>query len=276
MAKTLSWWRSPRLRVAACLALLCWFNFQLFCEAMALLTPAVMIWTCQSILRGNLKCSLSHSAGIEMILRAVSLLFMLAAVSIRLESLSRAARSPPWVPTSRSDLHAIFELAHFHGISELNTKHYPTASSEAKSSLLELGSGDGRNLVEAARWGMTHVYGIELNPFLFTVSWFQLRALRLDTSISVRHANILALHYDELPRVDLVLLYLSREMNEALAPLLRCAYAAVNPPVRVLSIDFPMPDDFRLLRAKWHGRTNLLVYEVPKMDVGAMCIPKFL
>src|SRR6185437_14241003 len=43
--------------------------------------------------------------------------------------------------------------------------------------LLELGSGDGKMLILAARAGL-NVVGIELNPFLFIISWLRTRRYR--------------------------------------------------------------------------------------------------
>jgi len=48
--------------------------------------------------------------------------------------------------------------------------------------LLELGSGDGKMLVLAARAGL-NVVGIELNPFLVAVSWLRTRRYRKQVRI---------------------------------------------------------------------------------------------
>ncbi len=48
--------------------------------------------------------------------------------------------------------------------------------------LLELGSGDGKVLVVAARAGL-NVVGIELNPFLVVVSWLRTRRYRSQVRI---------------------------------------------------------------------------------------------
>jgi SAM-dependent methyltransferase len=48
--------------------------------------------------------------------------------------------------------------------------------------LLELGSGDGKVLVLAARAGL-NVVGIELNPFLVAVSWLRTRRYRKQVRI---------------------------------------------------------------------------------------------
>ena len=61
---------------------------------------------------------------------------------------------PPYLPTLRKQINTAFEL--------LDLKEGET--------LLELGSGDGRVMLEAAKRGYK-VVGIELNPFLVVISW---------------------------------------------------------------------------------------------------------
>jgi len=65
-------------------------------------------------------------------------------------------RGAPYVPTLDRQARAALEL--------LDLKPGQT--------LLELGSGDGKVLVLAARAGLT-VVGVELNPFLVAVSWLR-------------------------------------------------------------------------------------------------------
>ncbi|HSD55606.1 MAG TPA: hypothetical protein VLA92_00475 [Candidatus Saccharimonadales bacterium] len=61
---------------------------------------------------------------------------------------------PPYLPTLRKQIDVAFDL--------LDLKEGQT--------LLELGSGDGRVMLEAAKRGY-RVVGIELNPFLVVISW---------------------------------------------------------------------------------------------------------
>jgi SAM-dependent methyltransferase len=75
-------------------------------------------------------------------------------------------RGAPYVPTLDPQAKAAMEL--------LNLKPGQT--------LLELGSGDGKILVVAARQGL-NVVGIELNPFLVVVSWLRTRKYRKQVKI---------------------------------------------------------------------------------------------
>jgi len=52
--------------------------------------------------------------------------------------------------------------------------------------LVDLGSGDGAMLIEAARRGL-RVVGYEINPFLVLISWFRTRPYR--KQVKIRWAN---------------------------------------------------------------------------------------
>lgn len=67
-------------------------------------------------------------------------------------------RGAPYVPTLDTQARAALELLDL----------------EPGQTLLELGSGDGKVLVLAARAGLQAV-GVELNPFLAAVSWLRTR-----------------------------------------------------------------------------------------------------
>lgn len=68
---------------------------------------------------------------------------------------------PPYLPTMRRNIDSAFDL--------LELKPGQT--------LLDLGSGDGRVLIAAARRGINAV-GIELSPVLFVLSWLRTRRYR--------------------------------------------------------------------------------------------------
>lgn len=72
----------------------------------------------------------------------------------------------PYVPTMDTQIKAALEL--------LDLKSGQT--------LLELGSGDGKVLVAAARTGL-NVVGIELNPLLVALSWLRTRRYRRQVRI---------------------------------------------------------------------------------------------
>lgn len=68
---------------------------------------------------------------------------------------------PPYLPTLRRNIDSAFDL--------LDLKPGQT--------MLDLGSGDGRVLVAAAKRGINAV-GIELSPVLFVLSWLRTRRYR--------------------------------------------------------------------------------------------------
>jgi hypothetical protein len=75
-------------------------------------------------------------------------------------------RGAPYVPTLSAQARAALEL--------LNLQPGQT--------LLELGSGDGKVLVLAAKAGL-NVVGVELNPFLVVISWLRTRRYRKQVRI---------------------------------------------------------------------------------------------
>ncbi len=79
-------------------------------------------------------------------------------------------------------------LLAFGGVLLRGAPYLPTLDSQARialellslqpgQTLLELGSGDGKVLVLAARAGL-NVVGVELNPFLVVISWLRTRRYR--------------------------------------------------------------------------------------------------
>lgn len=73
---------------------------------------------------------------------------------------------PPYLPTLRKQINTALDLLEL----------------EEGETLLELGSGDGRVMLAAAKRGF-RVVGIELNPFLVVISWFVTRRYRSQVRI---------------------------------------------------------------------------------------------
>lgn len=83
----------------------------------------------------------------------------------------------------------------------------------------DLGCGDGRILICAAREFGAQAVGIELNPWLFVVAWLRVFFLGLRPKVRVIFGNIFNV---DLSRADVVTLFLFEHVNEALkAKLLR-------------------------------------------------------
>lgn len=78
-------------------------------------------------------------------------------------------RGAPYVPTRAKDTEALFELHDF----------------QPGEVLVDLGSGDGRVLIAAARRGIRSV-GYELNPLLAGITWLRLRPFSQQATVRCR------------------------------------------------------------------------------------------
>lgn len=76
----------------------------------------------------------------------------------------------PWVPAFRRDLDELLDLA---GVDK-NTR------------FVDLGCGDGKVLVAAARRG-AHVTGYEINPLLWLIAWLRLIPYRKRAKVYLRN-----------------------------------------------------------------------------------------
>jgi hypothetical protein len=219
------------------------------------LLPAVLCVLCilnwslgTTLLRLLLPLLLLHPAVRTCSLMATVTTVAAIACRVSVSDLDMAVRSVPWVPTPYDDLVHLFAMSEF----------------GKNDTLLELGAGDGRNLVAAAERGKRAV-GYEFSPILVWIARLRAQLSGL-SNIDVVHGDILEI---ELPPASHVLLYLSAEVVSQLAPRLQSAYATPTPMrcvgsgVRVLSRDFEIPG-WEPLREEWHGRTHLLVYSIPR------------
>lgn len=77
----------------------------------------------------------------------------------------------------------------------------------------DLGCGDGRILVCAAREFGARAVGVELNPWLFLLAWFRVLSLGLQSRVRVIFGNIFSV---DLAEADVVTLFLFEHVNEAL------------------------------------------------------------
>lgn len=92
----------------------------------------------------------------------------------------------PYLPTLNKQIPPVFELLGLH----------------SGQTILELGSGDGRVLIAAARKGIKSI-GYELNPILFTISWLRTIKYR-------KHVRIIWGNYwqKEWPEADAIFVFL--------------------------------------------------------------------
>lgn len=100
--------------------------------------------------------------------------------------------------------------------------------------VVDLGSGDGRIVLEAARRG-AHATGIEFNPDLVKLSEF--RAQQEGLSDKARFLNMDLFEYD-LSKATVITMYLLSELNLRLRPTL----LELKPGTRIVSNSFDMGD----------------------------------
>lgn len=170
-----------------------------------------------------------------------------AAVLASLSDVVGAARSVPWVPTPAVDLAELMRSVDCRG-----------------KSFLDLGSGDGRNLLLAMRdSGCNRAVGIELSPALVALSRMRIWWAG-SGEIVVHSADLLRA---ELPAdIDFVYMYLSDDVLARLAPRLACAYGGRRRrAVTILSRDFVLPGWGEPTRRVTRGRTQLLAYDAGRV-----------
>jgi len=128
--------------------------------------------------------------------------------------------------------------------------------------LYDLGSGDGRVLIAAARHRDARGLGIELDPMLVARAQRDARLLGVDDYVGFLEEDIFRV---ELQGATVVFLYLLQEVNLMLRPKL---LAELRPGTRVISQAFDMgdwfPDDWLEL-----GGTTLFKWIVPARVAGS-------
>ena len=159
---------------------------------------------------------------------------------------SSEARKPDvgFVPTPRGAVERIIEMAEL----------------EPGDVVYDLGCGDGRIVVAAARRQRVKAIGVDINPERVAESRENVRAAGLESSIEIRQADIFAL---DLRDVDVVFLYLTPRLNERLMPQLR----QLKPGARIISYEFDMgaAKPVELVREKFdqYGEQKIYKWVVP-------------
>jgi len=122
----------------------------------------------------------------------------------------------------------------------------------------DLGSGDGRIVITAARTFKARAVGIELSPELCRIATGRVKALGLEGRVKIVHANMLKV---DLRPADVVTIYL---LTELLKPNLE---RDLKPGARVVSHDFEIrgwkPSAVEQVEAEGRPRT-IYLYEIGK------------
>lgn len=123
----------------------------------------------------------------------------------------------------------------------------------------DLGSGEGRIVITAARKFKARAVGVELSPELCKIANARIKALGLEDRVKIVHANLLKV---DLRPADVVTIYLLTSANEMLRPNLE---RELKVGARVVSHDFEIrgwkPTAVEKVEAEGRPR-NIYLYEI--------------
>lgn len=157
-------------------------------------------------------------------LASVLFLFSGAAVaqpSLAEEEYSRPLLDVPYVPTPEETVFRMLELA------DVQSDDY----------LIDLGSGDGRIVVAAARdWGVKRALGIDLDPERVTEANASAKTAGVDDRVSFEQGDLFDKDFSD---VDVLTMYLLPMINLRLRPVI---LENLRPGTRVVSHAFDMGD----------------------------------
>lgn len=122
----------------------------------------------------------------------------------------------PWIPSSRKSVKKMMQLAQI----------------KPGDVLYDLGSGDGRIIIEAARRYKAVARGIEIDPLRYILSKIKIYFLDLKDNTSIRLGNFFS---ENLRDADIVVVYLLQETNNKLIKKLK---NELMPGTRVISNTF--------------------------------------
>ena len=128
-------------------------------------------------------------------------------------------RLAPFVPTPQKIVEAMLRLA--------NVDKYDR--------VYDLGSGDGRIVITAAKDFKAEAVGVELDDDLYKKSSARIAELGLQKRAKILHANM---YHVSLRMATVVTLYLLTSVNERLKPILE---RDLRPGARVVTHDFQIP-----------------------------------
>ncbi len=153
----------------------------------------------------------------------------------------------PYIPTPQSLVEKMLEAANVH-------------SSDV---VYDLGSGDGRIVITAARKFGAKAVGVELNENLCEASRRHIKSMGLEDKVSIIQGNALKV---DLSPASVVTLYLLTSSNERLRPLFE---KYLKPGTRVVSNDYPIKGwrESRLLMVRaGSAEHRIYVYEIGRTN----------
>jgi SAM-dependent methyltransferase len=165
----------------------------------------------------------------------IEILLMLALVFLGLAALTGA----PFVPSNKKALGDIFKLAQI----------------KKQDVVYDLGSGDGRIVIEAAKKG-AHSFGWEINPFLCLFSKIRIRLAGLKKNAKVFWANYWT---KDLSQADVIFFFLITHWMKKME---RKIIQEAKPGARVISYIFPLPN----LKLQKKTKTGVYFYKITRDD----------
>ena len=127
--------------------------------------------------------------------------------------------------------------------------------------VVDLGSGDGRILIAAARSHGARGLGVDIDPARIREAEANARAARVTDRVQFRREDLFA---TPLRDADVVTLYLTQEVNLRLRPRI---LAEMRPGTRVVSHDYDM-GDWRADQRQRIGDDNIYLWIVPARVAG--------
>lgn len=150
----------------------------------------------------------------------------------------------PYVVTPPSTVDAILELA------EVSDKDV----------VYDLGSGDGRIVIAAARKYGARGIGIEIDPALVKIARENAKKQGVDDLVEIKEQDVLAANISD---ATVVTLYLNSAINLMLKPKL---WNQLRPGARVVSHYFPIrgwkPDETKVVQDPSEGAVNLYLWRI--------------
>ena len=127
--------------------------------------------------------------------------------------------------------------------------------------LYDLGCGDGRILIAAARRYRAKAVGIELSAQLAKLAAEEVKKAGVQDNVKVIHGDFMQ---TDLSKANVVTLYLATTANESLRPNLE---RYLKPSTRVVSYDYPIPGwkpkDTSETEGRYGASHTIYLYEVP-------------
>jgi len=125
----------------------------------------------------------------------------------------------PWIPTSYKTVRKMLEIAKV----------------KPGETVYDLGSGDGRIIVEAARFFGAKAFGIEIDPLRYLWTKMKISVLKLQGKAQVTLGNFF---YKDLSKANIVIVYLLQDTNNRL---IKKFIKELRPGTRIVSNTFIFP-----------------------------------